>query len=176
MKIIVWLWNPWDKYKETRHNIWFMFIEYLKSKYGFDDFKDSKFKALISEGIFNWEKTILVKPMTYMNLSWESVALIMNFYKLNLEEDLLVVFDDISMEFWKLRFRETWTDGWHNGIKSIIKSFWSKDFKRIKIWIWKDQNYETSDWVLSKFKKDEILEINDIIIPEAIKLLKEKFI
>ena len=89
MKIIVWLGNPWDKYKYTRHNLWFLFLDYLKEKLDFSEFSfESKFKGETSSGLYNWEKTILLKPQTYMNLSWDSLISIMNFYKLKNHKDI----------------------------------------------------------------------------------------
>lgn len=151
-----------------------MFLDYLRDKYSFEDFKDSKFKALISEWTHNWEKYIMLKPMTYMNLSGESVISVLNFYKLDYENDIIVIFDDISMDFGKIRFRDKWSAGWHNGIKSITKCLWSENFKRIKIWVWLDSRYDVSDWVLSKFNKDELESLQINIFPESLKLLEEK--
>lgn len=136
-----------------------MFLDELQKKWWFEDFKDSKFKAIISEWIFSWEKAILLKPMTYMNLSWESLRTILTFYKLDFKKDIVVISDDISMDFGKVRFRDKWSAGWHNGLKSLISNFGSEEFKRIKIWVWTDNRYDTSDWVLSKFKKEEIEEL-----------------
>ncbi len=173
MKLIIWLWNPWDKYKHTRHNTWFMFLDYLKQIENFPDFKyESKFKSDISTKIFLWEKTLLVKPQTFMNLSWESIKKITNFYKID-NDDIIVIYDDLSMDFWKIRFREKWSAWWHNGIKDIIRYFW-KDFKRIKIWIWLDKRYDVSNWVLSKFKEEELIDLENLIFLEVYKILKEK--
>ena len=81
MKLIVWLWNPWDKYEKTKHNVGFLFLNHLAEKENFSDFKtESKFKAKIASWIFKEEKTILLKPQTYMNLSWESIRKIVDFY------------------------------------------------------------------------------------------------
>jgi len=172
MKLIVWLWNPWEKYKNTRHNIWFMFLDFFKQQENFSDFKnESKFKWEISEWRFKWEKAILLKPQTYMNLSWESVKKIVNFYKIDLN-DIIIIYDDKDMEFWKVRFRKTWSAGWHNWVKDIIKYFW-KDFKRIKIWVWYNSNYEVSDWVLSNFTKEELEELEKEVFPKALELLKK---
>lgn len=172
MKIIVWLWNPWIQYEKTKHNLGFLFLDWLVDKENFEDFKlESKFKWLISYWIFEGEKVILLKPITYMNLSWESLRLIMDFYKLKLD-DLIVIYDDISMEFWKVRFRKTGTAWWHNWIKSIISHIWS-DFKRIKVWIWFDEKFDVSDWVLSKFKKDELNEFEKDIFLKTLTYLKE---
>lgn len=173
MKLIVWLWNPGNEYEKTKHNVWFLFLDYLKEKSNFSDFKkESKFKAEISTGQYFSEKIILLKPLTYMNLSWDSIRKIVDFYKIDIE-DIIIIYDDMSMEFWKLRFRDKWSAWWHNGIKSIINHF-KNDFKRIKIGIWFNDNYEVSDWVLSKFKDDELDELNDSIFSNTEKLLKEK--
>ncbi len=176
MKIIVWLWNPWLEYNSTRHNIGFLFLDYLKEIWNFEDFKDSKFKAIISEWNYKWEKCILVKPMTYMNLSWESLISVINFYKLDFKEDIIVIYDDISMDFGKMKFRVKWSAGWHNGIKSITSSLWSDEFKRIKIGVWLDSKYDVSDWVLSKFTKNELQELKEDIFSQALELLEEKII
>jgi len=173
MKLIIWLWNPWKKYEKTRHNVWFLFLDYLAEEENFSDFKsESKFKWEISEWRINLEKTILLKPQTFMNLSWESIRKIVDFYKIE-EEDIIVLYDDKDMEFWKIRFRETWSAGGHNGIKSIISHFW-KDFKRIKIWIWYDTKYDVSDWVLWKFDEADIADLNWEIFEKSLNILKEK--
>ena len=173
MKLIVGLWNPWDQYLKTKHNVWFLFLDYFVNKEKFTNFKfESKFKWEISNWMHNWEKVILLKPQTYMNLSWESLRKIVDFYKIDLE-DIIIVYDDMSMDFSKLRFRDKWSAWWHNGVKDIIKHF-KDQFKRIKIGIWYNDNYEVSDWVLSKFSDEELDELEDNIFPEVFKLLKEK--
>lgn len=176
MKIVIWLGNPWLEYRQTRHNVGFLFLDYLREEFNFGEFIDSKFKWLISEWNIAWEKIILLKPITYMNLSWESVSLIINFYKLNFEKDLIVVFDDLSMEFGKIRYRDKWSAGGHNGIKSMIKNLGSENFSRIKIWIWIDNKFDVSDWVLSKFTKDELDNLNNEIFPKSLEILKKEFI
>ncbi len=172
MKLIVWLWNPWKEYEKTRHNVWFLFLDFLKEKLNiWEDFqKEDKFKWEIIFTFINWEKTILLKPQTYMNLSWESVIKIMNFYKIDIS-DIIVIFDDISLESWKIRFRRSWSAGGQNWIKSIISNIW-ESFKRIKIGIWQDKRYDLSDWVLSKFNLEELqnlqkqtfLEVYDLLL------------
>jgi PTH1 family peptidyl-tRNA hydrolase len=176
MKIIVWLGNPGSEYTYTRHNIGFLFLDYLKDEWKFEDFKDSKFKWAISEWNFNWEKIMLLKPLTFMNLSWESLSAMTNFYKLDYKIDVIVIMDDMSMDFWKLRFRSEWSAGWHNWIKSIINCLWGEVFSRIKIWVWQDKKYNASDWVLSKFSKEELDNIKTEIFPQAIALLESKII
>jgi PTH1 family peptidyl-tRNA hydrolase len=171
MHLIIWLWNPWKQYEKTRHNVWFLFLDKFKEENNFSDFKlETKFKWEISEGRFEWEKTILLKPQTYMNLSWESLIKIINFYKIELE-DIIIIYDDLSLEFWKNRFREKWTAWGHNWIKDIIKHIW-ENFKRIKIWIWFNDNYEVSDWVLSKFNDYEIDKLESEVFDKAYDLLK----
>jgi PTH1 family peptidyl-tRNA hydrolase len=174
MKLIVWLWNPWKQYEKTRHNLWFMFLDFLVKKNDFSEFKlETKFKWEISKWIFKWEKSILLKPQTYMNLSWESLRKIVDFYKIDLE-NIIVIYDDLSLEFWKIRFREKGSAGWHNWIKDIIKHFW-QNFKRIKIWIWFNDNYEVSDWVLSKFSNNEIDKLESVCFDKSYNLLKQFF-
>jgi PTH1 family peptidyl-tRNA hydrolase len=173
MKLIIWLGNPGRDYELTRHNLGFLFLDYLKEKEWFSDFKeDWKFKWSIANWFIKWEKTILLKPLTFMNISWESIRKVIDFYKINLE-DIIVIYDDISMDFWKLRFRDTWTAGWHNWVKSIISHFWDK-WKRIKVWIWLNINYEVTDWVLSKFTKDELDSLDKTVFSMVFELLVEK--
>ena len=173
MKIIIWLWNPWEKYEKTKHNLWFLFLDYLKEKESFDDFKyESKFKWDISNWIFLWKKTILLKPQTFMNLSWESLQKIVQFYKIE-KKDIIVIYDDISMDFSKIRFRDKWSAWWHNWVKDIIKYFW-EDRNRIKVWVWFNEKYEVTDFVLSKFSEEELIDLDNEIFPKVYELIKEK--
>lgn len=93
-----------------------------------------------------------------MNLSGESLQKICHFYKLN-SEDFIVIYDDISMDFGKIRIRESGSAGWHNGVKDIIKYFWDA-WRRIKVGVGSNNNYETSDWVLSQFTQEELIDID----------------
>jgi len=173
MKIVVWLGNPWDKYIKTKHNVGFIILDKLQEKNSFSEFKfESKFKWEISTWLINSEKTLLLKPQTYMNLSWESLRKIVDFYKVDIS-DIIVIYDDMSMDFSKIRFRDKWSAWWHNWIKDIIKHF-DQSFKRIKIWIWFNDNFEVSDWVLSKFSEDELDDINGDIYKKTYDLLIEK--
>lgn len=171
MKLIIWLWNPWNEYKYTRHNVWFLFIDWLIQELNLNwEFKnESKFKWEIFETNILWEKTIFLKPQTYMNLSWESVLKLMSFYKIP-KENIIVIFDDISLEPWKIRFRESGSAGWQNWVKNIIANIW-EDFKRIKIWIWQDRRFDLADWVLSKFSDDELNSLNKEFFPQVKDLL-----
>lgn len=155
MKLIIWLWNPWSQYKHTRHNIWFLFLDWLITNLNItNNFKNEvKFVWEILETLINWEKIIFLKPQTFMNLSWESVLKIMSFYKIE-KKDIFVIYDDISLEPGKIRFRESGSAGGQNWVKNIITHIW-EDFKRIKIGIGQDKKWDLSDWVLSQFTPEE---------------------
>ena len=110
MFLVVGLGNPGLEYKNTRHNVGFLAVDALRETWNFPDFSDSKHKGVISEGIRDGEKIILLKPVTYMNLSGESVASLANFYKIPIE-NILVISDDIDMEFGKVRHRTKGSSG-----------------------------------------------------------------
>lgn len=175
MKLIIWLWNPGEKYKNTRHNVWFLFLDFLQEKLNISwSFEEvSKFKAEILETNINSEKTLLVKPLTFMNLSGESVLKLLSFYKIE-KKDIIVIFDDISLEPGKIRFRESGSAGWQNGVKSIISNI-GEDFKRIKIGIGHDKKWDLSDWVLSKFSGEELEKFKKETFPEVYELLLKHF-
>ena len=154
--IIVGLGNPGIQYQDTRHNAGFMAIDTIAEKYG-ADVKRIKFKSLCGECTMGGKKCLLMKPSTYMNNSGEAVVEAMNFYKLGIE-NLIVIYDDISLEPSKLRIRRKGSDGGHNGIKSIIYLTGEDTFPRIKIGVGKKPHpqYNLADWVRSNFKSDEI--------------------
>ena len=154
--IIVGLGNPGIQYQDTRHNAGFMAIDTIAEKYD-TDVKRIKFKSLCGECTMGGKKCLLMKPSTYMNNSGEAVVEAMNFYKLGIE-NLIVIYDDISLEPSKLRIRRKGSDGGHNGIKSIIYLTGEDTFPRIKIGVGKKPHpqYNLADWVLSNFKSDEI--------------------
>lgn len=156
MYLIVGLGNPGIKYDYTRHNAGFMFMDYFAKKHNID-IKKIKFKGLLGEGFIDGEKVALLKPSTFMNLSGESVAEAMNFYKLT-PDKLIVVYDDISLQLGKMRIREKGSAGGHNGIKSIIYMLNSDSFKRIKIGVGTDEleKIELVNFVLAKFTDEQI--------------------
>ena len=131
MYLIVGLGNPGKEYDGTRHNIGFEAIDYMANKYNIE-VNRIKFKGVFGEGFIDNKKVILLKPTTYMNLSGESIREVINFYKIS-NENIIVIYDDISLEVGKLRIREKGSDGGHNGIKSIIANLGSDVFPRIKI-------------------------------------------
>ena len=167
MKIIVGLGNPWNQYRETRHNVGFLMMDFLWLEWDFSDFSDSNCEALIAEKNISGEKILLVKPMTFMNLSGNAVSKIMNFYKIPLE-NLLVISDDIDMEFGKIRLREKWSHGGQNGLRDIITKLGTAEFSRLKIGIGRNDRFSVSDWVLSKFSLDEKNILQTEIFPEAL--------
>ena len=118
MFLIVGLGNPGKEYDGTRHNIGFEAIDYIADKYNIE-LNRIKFKGVFGEGFINGKKVILLKPTTYMNLSGESIREVINFYKIS-NEEVIVIYDDISLEVGRLRIREKGSHGGHNGIKSII--------------------------------------------------------
>ncbi|MBE7031235.1 MAG: aminoacyl-tRNA hydrolase [Ruminococcaceae bacterium] len=156
MYIIVGLGNPEKKYDGTRHNIGFTAIELLASRHGIS-LKKSKHKALFGDGMIEGQKVLLVQPQTYMNLSGEAVRELCAFYKVPTEQ-VVVLFDDISLPLGKIRVRPKGSDGGHNGIKSIIYQLGSDAFPRVKIGVSAPPHadYDLADYVLGKFSPDEI--------------------
>lgn len=153
--IIVGLGNFGIEYNETRHNAGFMAIDNLAHKNGFDMSK-VKFKSKTGETVINGKRCLVLKPTTYMNNSGEAVEEAMSFYKIP-TQNVIVIYDDISLEPGKLRIRRKGSDGGHNGIKSIIALTGSDEFPRIKIGVGKKPNpkYNLADWVLSKFSEED---------------------
>lgn len=133
MKLIVGLGNPEKEYAHTRHNMGFDVVNKIAKKYDIEINK-TKFKAEFGTGIINNEKVILVKPQTYMNLSGEAVQEFANFYKLNVEE-IIVIFDDIDTVPGKIRIRKSGGPGTHNGMKSVVHCLGSENFPRIRVGI-----------------------------------------
>lgn len=160
MYIIVGLGNPGDKYEKTRHNVGFNVIDLLAKEYSIDVSK-IKHKALIGEGRVGTEKVILVKPMTYMNLSGESVADICNYYNIDLE-NLIVIYDDIDLDVGKIRIRKKGSGGTHNGMRSILKCLGTNEFPRVRVGVSKPRpGQDLADFVLSRFRKEESSDIQD---------------
>ena len=158
--IIVGLGNPGDKYEKTRHNVGFNVIDLLAKEYSIDVSK-LKHKALIGEGRVGTEKVILVKPMTYMNLSGESVVDICNYYNVDLE-NVIVIYDDIDLDVGKIRIRKKGSGGTHNGMRSIIKCLGSNEFPRVRVGISKPKNgQDLADFVLSRFAKEDEKSLNE---------------
>lgn len=152
MFLIVGLGNPGSEYNNTRHNIGFHAIEKISERYNIQINRE-KFKGVYGEGFINNEKVILFMPTTYMNLSGEAIKPLMDFYKLS-EEDVLIIYDDISLDVGKLRIREKGSAGGHNGIKSIILHLGTEVFSRIKVGVGQPKG-DLIKHVLGKFSKEE---------------------
>lgn len=176
MYVILGIGNPGKKYEGTRHNIGFIAMDYMESKYGIKINK-IKHKALIGEGNIAGEKVVLVKPQTYVNLSGESLREVCSFYKIP-PEKVIVIHDDVSLDVGKIRIRTKGSDGGHNGIKSIIYQLKSDEFTRIKVGVGgAPEHYDLADWVLGKFSKEEISHMSkavDAIVEDAIPMIIEK--
>ncbi len=154
MYVIVGLGNPGKEYADTKHNVGFRVIDKLADVYNIDVSK-FKHKALVGDGMISGKKVLLVKPQTFMNLSGESVKEVMSFYKVPLE-NLIVIFDDTSLELGIIRIRKKGSAGGHNGIKSIISHLGTDSFNRIKVGIGEKPNgWDLADYVLAKFPKDD---------------------
>ena len=154
MYIIAGLGNPGEKYDNTRHNAGFLTIDALASKYNID-VREKAHKALIGKGVIEGQKVILAKPQTYMNVSGESIRALVDYYKIA-QEELIIIFDDISLEPGQLRIRKKGSAGGHNGIKSIIAHLGTQEFTRIKVGVGeKPPKMDLADYVLSRFPKDE---------------------
>ena len=155
MFIIAGLGNPTREYEGTRHNVGFDVIDRLAARYNIDvDVK--KHRALIGKGMIAGQKVILAKPQTYMNLSGESIRSILDYYKVDPETELIVIYDDISLDVGKLRIRAKGSAGGHNGIKNIIAMTGTQNFMRIKVGVGeKPKGWDLADYVLGRFSKEE---------------------
>ena len=152
--IVAGLGNPGDKYQKTRHNAGFMALDVICEKYNFNINK-LKFKALCGEADINGKRVLFLKPQTFMNNSGEAVREAASFYKIP-PENIIVIFDDISLDPGKIRIRKKGSDGGHNGIKSIIYHLNSDKFPRIKIGVGAKPHpeYDLADWVLGEIPSD----------------------
>jgi PTH1 family peptidyl-tRNA hydrolase len=161
MKLIVGLGNFEEKYLFTRHNAGFMAVDFFAQRYN-QKFKiEKKLKSYIAKFKINDEDIIVIKPLTYMNLSGEAIIAVINFYKINVK-DILIIYDDISMDTGKVRFRNSGSDGGHNGIKSVIKHLGTKTFDRLKIGIGPQPNITSEAYVLQNFSKEELEKIKPL--------------
>lgn len=162
MKLIVGLGNFEEKYFFTRHNVGFMVVDFF-ARLNNQTFKnEKKLKSAITKFNFNNEDIIVIKPLTYMNLSGEAVIAVMNFYKIDIK-DILIIYDDISLDLGKVRFRSTGSDGGHNGIKSVIKYLGTQNFDRLKVGIGPQPNIPSEAFVLQNFTADELDKVKEII-------------
>lgn len=158
MKLIAGLGNIGDKYCFTRHNAGFMVLDKLALDNNFSFREENKLKCFLAKS----GDIIYIKPTTFMNLSGEAVRAVMDYYKINVK-DILIVYDDIALDLGRIRFRANGSDGGHNGIKSIIKHVGTKEFDRLKIGIGPQPNIPSENFVLQNFPKEQLEELKEIL-------------
>ncbi|MDE7366182.1 MAG: aminoacyl-tRNA hydrolase [Lachnospiraceae bacterium] len=173
MKIIAGLGNPTKDYEGTRHNIGFSVIERLADQYNIT-IQERKHKAVCGKGMLEGEKVLLLKPQTYMNLSGESIADAVAYYKIDPEEDLIVIYDDIDLDVGRIRVRAKGSAGGHNGMKSIIGCLGTQVFSRVRVGVGaKPKDWDLADYVLGRFTKEElpVVEEGRMAACQAVELL-----
>ena len=155
MYLIAGLGNPGDKYEHTRHNAGYEVIDVLADRYDID-VNTGKHKGLVGKGVIEGEKVILLKPVTYMNLSGESIIDALSYYKLDPESELIVIYDDISLRPGMLRVRPKGSAGGHNGIKNIIAHLGDDKFPRVRVGVGeKPKGWDLVDHVLGRYSDED---------------------
>jgi len=163
MYIIAGLGNPGKKYEHTRHNCGFDALDFLADRFRID-VSARKFKALCGNGVIEGQKVLLMKPQTFMNLSGEAVQEAAAYYKIDPEDELIVMYDDISLPPGQLRVRGKGSAGGHNGIKNIIQMLGTDKFKRVRIGTGdRPEEYELVDWVLGHFPAGEQKSMEEVL-------------
>ena len=169
MYVIVGLGNPEPEYSNTRHNMGFDTINKIAKKYNIE-FSKTNFKGIYGTGIIEGEKVILLKPQTYMNLSGESIKEIIDFYKLN-TDNLIIIYDDIDIEPGIIKLRKTGGPGTHNGMKSVIKEIGTEKFPRVRVGIGKPEHKgDLINYVIGKIPEEDkkILEKSTDVAKDAV--------
>ena len=162
MKVIVGLGNKGNEYQNTRHNIGFEVIRCLAERHQIA-MTTKKHKGLIGQGHIEGQKVVLVMPLTYMNLSGECVRELMDYYKID-QEEIVVIYDDLSLDVGSLRVRDKGSAGGHNGIKSIIAHLHSEEFLRFKVGIGpQPRGLKAEKFVLDTFRKEEVEAVKESI-------------
>ena len=155
MYVIAGLGNPGSRYERTRHNVGFQVIDRLAAEYGIE-MNQKKHRALCGTGVIEGRKVLLMKPQTFMNLSGESIGEVVDYYRTDPEEELLVIYDDIALDPGRLRIRKKGSAGGHNGMRNIILHLGTQVFQRIRIGVGaKPEGYDLADYVLSCFPEEE---------------------
>jgi PTH1 family peptidyl-tRNA hydrolase len=163
MKLIVGLGNPGKQYENTRHNIGFLVIDKLSEQLNIR-LDQTKFKGIFGMGNVEGEKILLLKPLTFMNLSGESIRAVMDYYQVQIE-DLVVIYDDLDLPVGRIRLRQQGSAGGHNGIKSTIAHLGTQNFNRIRVGIDRPRTgMNVADYVLGCFTKDERVLMEDVIV------------
>lgn len=173
MIVIAGLGNPGREYSNTRHNAGFMVIDRLAEKYGID-VSEKKHKGLIGKGVMEGQKVILVKPQTFMNLSGECIREVSDYFKPDISTEVIVVYDDITLDVGGIRVRKKGSAGGHNGMKNIISLLGTEEFHRVRVGIGeKPSRMDLADWVLGHFKKEDEENLKSAVDEacEAVKLI-----
>lgn len=160
--LIVGLGNPGLQYEKTRHNAGFLAMDEIVKQFGAKEFKN-KFQSLLSECRIGENRCLLCKPQTYMNESGTAVQQIAHFYKIK-PQNVIVIFDDTTLDIGHLRIRRNGSDGGHNGIKDIIQLLGTNDIPRVKIGIGKRPHpeFDLKDWVLGKFTDEDLKNLEPV--------------
>lgn len=168
MKLIVGLGNPGKEYERTRHNIGFMAIDELLHYFGISTLKQ-QFQGLYGETFYQNEKLIFLKPQKFMNLSGEVVRAYVDFYQIALD-DILIIHDDLDLPVGKLKWRPKGSSGGHNGLKNIELHLGTQNYHRLKIGISNRKDWDTKDYVLGRFQKEELVLLEPLLarMPELL--------
>ncbi len=162
MKLIIGLGNVGEKYVFTRHNVGFMVLDRLAVRENFSFREEKKLKSFVAKVRLWGDEFMLVKPTTFMNLSGEALRAVMDYYKIK-PEDVLVIYDDLSLELGKMRFRASGSDGGHNGIKSIIQHLGSNKFVRLKVGIGPQPPIPAENFVLQNFSQEQLVALKPVL-------------
>ena len=162
MRLIAGLGNIGDRYIFTRHNAGFMLIDSIALNSNLTFRENSRLKSIMTNLRTPKEDYLLIKPTTFMNLSGEAVRAVMDYYKIPIE-DVLIVYDDISLELGRIRFRPNGSDGGHNGIKSVIQHLGTNNIARLKIGIGPQPNLPSEVFVLQNFSKEELETLKTVL-------------
>ncbi|MBR1417158.1 MAG: aminoacyl-tRNA hydrolase [Bacilli bacterium] len=157
MKLIVGLGNPGKEYENTRHNVGFMALDYFLGNISYNE----KFNALYTKVKIDNEDVLFIKPLTYMNLSGQAVSRFVNFFKIS-TDDILIIQDDLDLPTATIKLKYKSSSGGHNGIKSIINELNTDEIPRLKIGISNNKLISTKDYVLNRFSKDELHELENV--------------
>lgn len=157
MKLVVGLGNPGKQYELTRHNIGFIIIDMICENLQLT-IKQIKFNGQYVKTVVNGNDVIFLKPLTFMNLSGICVFNFMSYFKIKIE-DVLIIHDEVDLSFGQFQYKQQFSAAGHNGIKSIFQQVGSKNFQRLRVGVGKNSNFNTADWVLSKFTNDELKRI-----------------
>ncbi len=167
MFIITGLGNPDRVYQNNRHNVGFLFLDYIVTKYSLSDFK-KKGNFLYSKNSYHNAETALIKPITYMNLSGEAISSSLNFFKAD-KKNVVVIYDDVDLPFGKIRIRESGSSGGHNGLKNIEQHLGTRDYMRVRIGIGGSDEtsaiYDLKDYVLSNFSPSDLELLSRDVFP-----------